>query len=276
MATVVTSLPAGGSSSQQRRAGRSSIAKACLSRWRSWCSRSIPSSTPGWDRPPRLAWADVHLCHSRHGSQRGGGLCGSARPRLCRLFRHRRLYDGIPDIAHQRLCPARVRAGWLQHFWPAIAISWIMAASFGILAGRADAAAARRLPRHRDAWDLAKSYRTFSSMQKRSPEAHAGSIRSRMPTALPSLGITFSFTPSDQRNWYWLILAIACLSFFMIRRFYNSRLGRTWAAIREDEIAASSMGVNLVKTKLWRSPSARRSRIRGIGLRLLFPVCSSR
>ncbi len=36
----------------------------------------------------------------------------------------------------------------------------------------------------------------------------------------------------------------------MIRRFYDSRLGRTWAAIREDEIAASSMGVNLVKTKL--------------------------
>ncbi|MCA9860219.1 MAG: branched-chain amino acid ABC transporter permease, partial [Thermomicrobiales bacterium] len=42
----------------------------------------------------------------------------------------------------------------------------------------------------------------------------------------------------------------AVLSFFMIRRFYNSRLGRTWAAIREDEIAASSMGVDLVKTKL--------------------------
>jgi branched-chain amino acid transport system permease protein len=28
-------------------------------------------------------------------------------------------------------------------------------------------------------------------------------------------------------------------------------MGRTWAAIREDEIAAASMGVNLVRTKLW-------------------------
>jgi branched-chain amino acid transport system permease protein len=37
----------------------------------------------------------------------------------------------------------------------------------------------------------------------------------------------------------------------MILRMYNSRLGRSWQAVREDELAASSMGVNLVRTKLW-------------------------
>ena len=47
------------------------------------------------------------------------------------------------------------------------------------------------------------------------------------------------------------MLLIGMLSLLMIRRFYDSRLGRTWAAIREDEIAAASMGVNLVRTKLW-------------------------
>ena len=47
------------------------------------------------------------------------------------------------------------------------------------------------------------------------------------------------------------MLVVGLFSLFMIRRLYNSRLGRTWAAIREDEIAAVSMGVNLVATKLW-------------------------
>ena len=37
----------------------------------------------------------------------------------------------------------------------------------------------------------------------------------------------------------------------MINRLYDSRLGRSWQAIREDEIAAASMGINLVQTKLW-------------------------
>ena len=35
------------------------------------------------------------------------------------------------------------------------------------------------------------------------------------------------------------------------RRLRDSRLGRAWIAVREDEVAAASMGVNLVRTKLW-------------------------
>ena len=37
---------------------------------------------------------------------------------------------------------------------------------------------------------------------------------------------------------------------FMISRLRDSRLGRAWAAIREDELAASAMGINRVNTKL--------------------------
>jgi branched-chain amino acid transport system permease protein len=65
------------------------------------------------------------------------------------------------------------------------------------------------------------------------------------------LGHQINFSASTQRNWYYLMIIIGLLSLLMIRRLYNSRLGRTWAAMREDEIAAASMGVNLVKTKLW-------------------------
>ena len=41
------------------------------------------------------------------------------------------------------------------------------------------------------------------------------------------------------------------LCIFANLRLRDSRLGRAWIAIREDEIAASSSGINLVKTKLF-------------------------
>ena len=50
--------------------------------------------------------------------------------------------------------------------------------------------------------------------------------------------------------WYFLMLALLGLSLVLIFRLRDSRLGRTWTAIREDELAANQMGVNLVRTKL--------------------------
>jgi branched-chain amino acid transport system permease protein len=146
-----------------------------------------------------------------------------------------------------------VQQGWiperLQHFWPALALSWVVAATFGILLGA---------PTLRLRGDyLAIVTLGFGEIVPNfflNAETITGGVAGINPIAKPPsftiFGHEVSFSPTDQRNWYWLILAIAVLSFFMIRRFYNSRLGRTWAAIREDEIAASSMGVNLVKTKL--------------------------
>jgi branched-chain amino acid transport system permease protein len=52
------------------------------------------------------------------------------------------------------------------------------------------------------------------------------------------------------RGYYWLglvMLAIVLIVNFMVR---DSRLGRAWIAIREDEVAAISMGVPAVRTKL--------------------------
>jgi branched-chain amino acid transport system permease protein len=56
--------------------------------------------------------------------------------------------------------------------------------------------------------------------------------------------------PSDQVGWYYLIFVIGCLSVFIIYRLANSRVGRAWMAMREDELAASAMGIDLVQTKL--------------------------
>jgi len=52
------------------------------------------------------------------------------------------------------------------------------------------------------------------------------------------------------RPWYWLILGILLLVVFVNLRLRDSRLGRAWVALREDEVAAVSMGIPLVKTKL--------------------------
>ena len=51
--------------------------------------------------------------------------------------------------------------------------------------------------------------------------------------------------------YYYLILALIAVTIFINVRLRDSRLGRAWIAIREDEIAAASSGVNLVNTKLF-------------------------
>jgi branched-chain amino acid transport system permease protein len=52
------------------------------------------------------------------------------------------------------------------------------------------------------------------------------------------------------RPYYWFALGMVAFVLFVNFRLRDSRLGRAWVAIREDEVAASSMGVPLVKTKL--------------------------
>jgi branched-chain amino acid transport system permease protein len=49
---------------------------------------------------------------------------------------------------------------------------------------------------------------------------------------------------------YYIILAGCLLAVFVSWRLNNSRTGRQWMAIREDEDAAAAMGINLVKTKV--------------------------
>ncbi len=63
----------------------------------------------------------------------------------------------------------------------------------------------------------------------------------------PGIG---SFNLLNLRPWYWLIFAILLVVLFVNLRLRDSRLGRAWIALREDEIAAVSMGIPLVKTKL--------------------------
>src|SRR5512136_776625 len=68
------------------------------------------------------------------------------------------------------------------------------------------------------------------------------------PVGRPWIGnFEFGFDPLP---WYFLILLIGALVVFTNVRLQNSRLGRAWMALREDETAADAIGVDPIKTKL--------------------------
>jgi branched-chain amino acid transport system permease protein len=58
------------------------------------------------------------------------------------------------------------------------------------------------------------------------------------------------FTSLNLRPWFWTALGLVAVVLFVNFRLRDSRLGRSWIALREDEVAAVSMGVPAVKTKL--------------------------
>lgn len=51
-------------------------------------------------------------------------------------------------------------------------------------------------------------------------------------------------------HYYYLILIFVILTTFAIKRINNSKIGRAWVAIREDEVAAEAMGIDTVRMKL--------------------------
>jgi branched-chain amino acid transport system permease protein len=63
----------------------------------------------------------------------------------------------------------------------------------------------------------------------------------------PALG---GFVIDTPMRWYYLILVGVLCSVFVADRLNNSRIGRAWIAIREDEDAAAVMGIHTLKYKL--------------------------
>ncbi len=65
--------------------------------------------------------------------------------------------------------------------------------------------------------------------------------------ARPSIG---GFVFSRPIHFFYLILFLNVLAIIVISRLNNSIIGRAWIAIREDEIAAEAMGINVTKMKI--------------------------
>ena len=66
-----------------------------------------------------------------------------------------------------------------------------------------------------------------------------------LPANYGALGTTFD------RDYFWTVLVLVLVTIFCSARLRDSRLGRAWIAIREDEVAAAAMGIPLMRTKTW-------------------------
>jgi branched-chain amino acid transport system permease protein len=66
----------------------------------------------------------------------------------------------------------------------------------------------------------------------------------------PSIGSFVIGAKNDNIGFYYLVLILVVCIVFLVNRLRDSRLGRAWMAIREDELAAATMGINTTSTKL--------------------------
>ena len=68
--------------------------------------------------------------------------------------------------------------------------------------------------------------------------------------AIHTGGVQCSFSLSDPSAYYVLMVLLIIGSVILVNNLRTSRLGRAWMAVREDEVAASAMGVNTRNIKL--------------------------
>jgi branched-chain amino acid transport system permease protein len=134
-------------------------------------------------------------------------------------------------------------------FFPLLFISALIAAGFGIILGaptlrlRGDYLAIVTL----GFGEIVPRVFRNASKYTGGVNGIVGVDQPKIPAIGPFHGYSFGFNPVP---YYYLMLAVIILSIFLISNLRNSRLGRAWMAIREDEVAASSTGINTVTTKL--------------------------
>jgi branched-chain amino acid transport system permease protein len=68
-----------------------------------------------------------------------------------------------------------------------------------------------------------------------------------------SIGLPAAYSSefSADKLFYWTAVALLIITILICIRLRDSRLGRAWIAIREDETAAGAMGIPLMRTKTW-------------------------
>src|SRR5499433_1410032 len=140
--------------------------------------------------------------------------------------------DGVPDVVH-----------FTFSFWIGMPVAAIVAAFFGVLFGaptlrlRGDYLAIVTLGFGEIVPIVARNWPTVTN----------GAIGLNGVQAPRLFGYSFGV---DSEPFYYLGLLMIVAMIMISLRLQNSRIGRAWMAIREDEIAASAMGINLVSLKL--------------------------
>jgi len=130
-------------------------------------------------------------------------------------------------------------------FWLALPLGGLLAAIFGIILGfpvlrlRGDYLAIVTLGFGEIIRMILENWNEFSF----GPSGIANIPR-------PSFfGIDFTVHSATQFM-YLLVLALTVFTVFMVNRLQNSRIGRAWIALREDEVACQAMGIDKTRTKL--------------------------
>jgi ABC-type branched-subunit amino acid transport system permease subunit len=129
-------------------------------------------------------------------------------------------------------------------FWPMLIVGAAVAAVFGLLLGaptlrlRGDYLAIVTL----GFGEIVPAVFTNADKLTNGTNGIGGIHRPQLP------GVVFNFT--DPWPYFFTMAAILAVTMVLLYRLQDSRLGRAWMAIREDELAAASSGVNTVTSKL--------------------------
>ncbi|GAA4725583.1 branched-chain amino acid ABC transporter permease [Brevibacillus fulvus] len=132
-----------------------------------------------------------------------------------------------------------------EWFWPFLIVGLVVAAIFGILLG---------LPVLRVKGDYLAMVTLgfgeiiriiFNNLDK--PINITNGPQGLTPIASPEL---FGVRLDTPFYFYFIVLVVIAFIILANIRFEHSRLGRAWIAVREDELAAQSMGISLLHTKL--------------------------
>jgi ABC-type branched-subunit amino acid transport system permease subunit len=130
-------------------------------------------------------------------------------------------------------------------FWPMLLVGALVAASFGVLLGaptlrlRGDYLAIVTL-----------GFGEIVPVVFTNADTYTNGSNGIGGVYQPSLPIIGNFGFGDPWPFYVTMLLIIAVTMVLLYRLQDSRLGRAWVAVREDELAAASMGINTVTTKL--------------------------
>ncbi len=143
-----------------------------------------------------------------------------------------KINQGGPDLVHFTLS-----------FWLALPLAGLVAAGFGVLFG----APTLRLRGDYLAIVTLGFGEIVPIVARNSPSVTNGAAGLNGVQAPSWFGDSFGI---DALPYYYTGLGLLALLIFVSIRLRDSRIGRAWMAIREDEIAAGAMGIDRVRTKL--------------------------
>jgi branched-chain amino acid transport system permease protein len=159
---------------------------------------------------------------------------------------------------HMNVTPLHTTEGIHIPFWIVLLIALFVAASFGVILGaptlrlRGDYLAIVTLgfgeivPRvFRNAATWTSGVNGISALDTPSLP-----IWFNGPWSGDRFAVVQDFKIFDPLAYYIIMVILLVICVVLVRNLQNSRLGRSWNAIREDEVAAAAMGVNTVQAKL--------------------------